>query len=144
VRQRDDRFLVAFAHVQRLELGLQGAARSSRCLGKLAQQPAHPGIAFANTSALAFARAFRCCPRQMPTHEAKPFGAAEDTHVRADLHQQHRRARPVDAGQGLQQVQLRLHGRSPSSRYCSMRSMRCSICSMLLHDLVGHEGVARR
>lgn len=45
VRQGDDGLLVSLSDGQRVELGLQRAARSGRRLRELAQQPTYPGIA---------------------------------------------------------------------------------------------------
>ncbi len=55
--QRDDGFFSAFANGQRIELVFERATRACSGLGELAQQPAHPSVAFANVAALAFARA---------------------------------------------------------------------------------------
>ena len=55
VPQCHDGAFVALAHVEGLELVLERAAAAPGGLRELAQQPAHPGVAFPDTPAFALA-----------------------------------------------------------------------------------------
>ena len=86
------------------------------------------------------ARAF-VVARADPYPAGQALCTAEGAHVCADLHQQHGSTRLVDAGDGLQQPELRLPGLQ------SLQQVPVHACNALfdlldvLHDLPGHEAV---
>ena len=111
-RQRDDGLVVSLADTQRGKLVLQSAGTSAGGLGELAQQPAHPCVALARLAALALSRTL-VVARAYPHPEGQSLGRAEVVHFRTDLHQQHRRAHAVGAGNRLQQHELGCPGMEP-------------------------------
>jgi hypothetical protein len=104
VAQGHDGVLVTAAHAERLELRLEYGPRTTGTMSELAEQAPDIEITFAHPSGFALARRLMVAEADADPG-GQPIGAAEGTHIGADLNQQHGGANEIDTGQGLQQRQ---------------------------------------